>query len=449
MHPENDKPYTIHHTLYTILLILSLSLIGCKPEVVEEAETLLCEADSLRVKGIVPTDSALWAETVAAMRPWRLFYPTDYAKANYYYGYLLRTKGHHPQAMQCFIDASKAKTNDHVLLGRIYSNIADMCRLEGNYDLAYSIYENSRDQFKQGENNRMYYYAINNLALQRAFQKDKPAAYELLSVIERECTDSAVLTKTLETKAIACRYMDEQDSALYYAIRLQENGNREPTGYMIKAQVYSKLGIADSAVYYAQYIMEHSASITDKYNALYILSHKDKDLSNDSVLTLTSQRADLGAEYTHRQESLSHAVEIYQQSIKPDYRWIYGIVVTVIVIGLILLIILLSTKKRRNLAQRQIEQQAQNIEQQYIQNCTNLSHLTTVQFANTVNWKNFDDMCKYINAALNNFADTLQQQYPSLTERELRLCILVLMNFSAKKASESSNILQRRKLAVQ
>ena len=406
---------------------------------VEEAETLLCEADSLRVKGIAPTDSALWAETVAALYPWRLFYPTDYAKANYYYGYLLRTKGHHPQAMQCFIDASKAKTNDHVLLGRIYANMANMCRLEKNYELAYSIYEKSKDQFAKSGNSKMYYYAINNMAVQKALQNDKSAAYKLLAVIERECTDSAVLTKTLETRASACIKVQEYDSAIYYVERLLESGFQEPAGFVFKAQAYWFLQQYDSSLVYAQQALSHSCYKLDSVSMMYITSHNDPSIDSDSILAITSERVDTQYAWTNEQNSLSHAVEILQQSIKPDYRWIYGIVVTVIVIGLILLIILLSTKKRRNLTQRQIEQQVQNIEQQYIQNCTNLSHLTTAQFANTVNWKNFDDMCKYINAALNNFADTLQQQYPSLTERELRLCILVLMNFSYDQIAELMN----------
>ena len=418
------------------LFCVLLTFIGCKPAVIKEAEQTLAVADSLRVKGIAPTDSTLWAETVAAMRPWRLFYPTDYAKANYYYGYLLRTKGHHPQAMLCFINATKARTNDHVLLGRIYANIADMCRLEGNYELAYSIYENSRDQFKQGENNRMYYYAINNLALQRAFQKDKPAAYELLSVIERECTDSAVLTKTLETKAIACRYMDEQDSALYYAIRLQENGNREPTGYMIKAQVYSKLGIADSAVYYAQYIMEHSASITDKYNALYILSHKDKDLSNDSVLTLTSQRADFGTEYTRRQESLSHAVEILQQELsRPyDWRWIY------IVLGIITLIggcigIQYAIRSHRLMKKFDIEMYA-TLEEK----CGALQKMTERQLITTIYWDNYTSMCGYLNAHMNNFVNKLLVLNNTLTEQNIRLGTLILIGCSYKRTASLLNL---------
>ena len=103
-----------------------LTFIGCKPAVIKEAEQTLAVADSLRVKGIAPTDSTLWAETVASLTPWRYFYPTDYAKANFYHGYLLSVKGDFPEAMECFINASQARTNDYNLLGRVWSNIGLM-----------------------------------------------------------------------------------------------------------------------------------------------------------------------------------------------------------------------------------------------------------------------------------------------------------------------------------
>ena len=413
-----------------------MTFVGCKPAVIKEAEQTLAVADSLRVRGIAPTDSTLWAETVASLTPWRYFYPTDYAKANFYYGYLLRMRSHYPESMQCFIAVTKARTKEYAWKAKAWTNMGDFCRLEGNYDLAYEMHVHAADCFRRDSNMRAYYYEINNMALQRALQKDKSAAYELLSIIERECTDSAVLTKALETKAIACRYVEEHDSALYYAIRLQANGNREPTGYMIKAQVYSKLGIADSAVYYAQYIMEHSASITDKYNALYILSHKDKDLSNDSVLTLTSQRADFGTEYTRRQESLSHAVEILQQELsRPyDWRWIY------IVLGIITLIggcigIRYAIRSHRLMKKFDIEMYA-TLEEK----CGALQKMTERQLITTIYWDNYTSMCGYLNAHMNNFVNKLLVLNNTLTEQNIRLGTLILIGCSYKRTASLLNL---------
>jgi len=418
------------------LFCVLLTFIGCKPAVVKETEQTLAVADSLRLKGIAPTDSALWAETVASLTPWRYFYPTDYAKANFYYGFLLRMRSHYPESMQCFIDVTKSRTKEYAWKAKAWTNMGDFCRLEGNYDLAYEMHVHAADCFRRDSNMRAYYYEINNQALQRALQKDKSAAYELLSIIERECTDSAVLTKALETKAIACRYVEEHDSALYYAIRLQANGNREPTGYMIKAQVYSKLGIADSAVYYAQYIMEHSTSKTDKYNALYILSHKDKDLSNDSVLTLTSQRADFGTEYTRRQESLSHAVEILQQELsRPyDWRWIY------IVLGIITLIggcigIQYAIRSHRLMKKFDIEMYA-TLEEK----CGALQKMTERQLITTIYWDNYTSMCGYLNAHMNNFVNKLLVLNNTLTEQNIRLGTLILIGCSYKRTASLLNL---------
>ena len=163
------------HFRHIFLLTVLLIFIGCKPHVVREAEVTLAEADSLRTHGIPPTDSARLAQTVADLSPWRLFYPTDYAKANYYYGRLLRAKGNYPAAMKCFINATHAHTKDYLLLGRVYANMANMCQLEEDYDLAYKVYEKSHEQFAKSGNSIMYYYSLNNMAIQKAFQQDKNA----------------------------------------------------------------------------------------------------------------------------------------------------------------------------------------------------------------------------------------------------------------------------------
>ena len=411
---------------------------GCTPKHVREARQVLTEADSLRLKGIFmtsPDDSLRIAEATKTLLPWRFVYAADYAKACFHYGRTLRAKGHYPEAMQCFLNVIHSRSRDCIIKGRAYSNIADLCQLEGNYDLAYDMHVISADCFKNGGNMQAYYYAINNMALQRAFQKDKPRTYELLSVIEKECTDKVVLTKILETKAIACRYVGENDSALAYAQELQTQGNREPTGYMIKAQAYSRLGIADSALFYAKYIMENSPNMMDKYNALYILANRDKSISNDSILKLTSLRADIGKEHTLRQESVSHAVELLQQDMKPNYKWVYGAVVTLIITGVIILIVLSVTKKRRaakhaqlEQVQQQIEMHHQDIYQQLEQECKILRNQTQEQLTATLQWKNYDNMCSYVDARFYGLVSKLRLNYTTLSEQNIRLCVLLFLN---------------------
>ena len=446
---------TINHTLYAILLILSLSLIGCKPGVVEEAETLLCEADSLRVKGIPPTDSSLWAQTVADLSPWRYFYSTDYAKANYYYGYLLRLKDHSPEAMQCFINATHTHTKDYNLLGRIWSNIGQMCRMDGNYDLAYEIYQKTVDYFQLAHNETAYYYAISNMALQRALQEDKPATIALLSKIEQECTDSAVLNKILEIKAFACYKAEEYDSVIYFVNRLHSQGYHKSTGYVNKAQAYWYLHQYDSSLYYAQIALSYPCNRIDSVSMLYITSHHNPSIDSDSILSITSERADKQVEYTHAQEQLAHAVEILEQSMKPNYKWVYGAAATLFIIGVILTIILFVTKRHRAAKHAQLKaeeekhrtlvsknselEQKCEVRQTDIQTrleheCQALRTLTDKQFVSSLHWRDYDMMLSTVEMRFYGFIGKLQNYYQ--TEQNTRLCILLFIDIPKHRMAE-------------
>ena len=450
---------------YYILLLLLLALVGCQPKVVREAEAVLAASDSLRVKGIPPTDSALLAETTASLTPWRMLYPTDYAKANYYYGYLLRLRGHHPEAMRCFIEASKSKTRDYLLLGRVYANMANMCQLEGNYELAYTIYEKSKDQFEKAGNSRMYYYAWNNLALQRAFQKDKDKTYELLSVIERECTDSAVLTKILETKALVCRDVAEYDSVIYYVNQLLSRGYREATEFVIKTQSYNRLGHPDSALIYAQKALAcPTCSRNDSINMLYVLSHNDTTLNGDSIRTITSERADKQFAYTHQQEELAKAVEYLQHDMQPNHLWLYGTIVALIISSVVLFVFFRVTKQRRELKRTELIEITTNIQEgkkeysqlvdrnsdlrdenkshyqvkyrQLQEECDCICKMSDEELKARMSWRDFDQLVEYTNTHMYGFVDKLYQQYPSLSEKEVRMCILSMIGVSGPRASE-------------
>ena len=50
------------------------------------------------------------------------------ALALYHQGRALREEGKQAEAMQAFIEAAHSGTDDEALLGRVYSNMANICR---------------------------------------------------------------------------------------------------------------------------------------------------------------------------------------------------------------------------------------------------------------------------------------------------------------------------------
>ena len=429
------------HWLRHMVLMLALAGLFCSCTQIEDARHVVAEADSLRAVGTTYDDSLSIAEAAATLSHVRSLYPTDYAHANYYYGRLLRDHGDQPAAMLAFLRVIHSRTQDHAIKGRSYSNIANMCRLAAEHELAYDIYKLSAEEFLRIPDSIAYYYALNNMAFDLAEVKQPHGAISLTNIIESECSNENVLTKIWETRADAYLMAEMYDSAIYCVRQLQARGNHEPTGYLFLAQAYDNLGISDSALHYARLVMEHSSYHGDKYNVLYILSHHDSTLSSDEILTLTSDREDLRFdEYEPEKVMLPQAVQLLEQDLnrKPDLKWLFAVILTLVIIGITISLYIKRKRRKHQLISQKIEdvqtahhEKVKNEIEIFCQSITDASSLKT-----TLCWNDFDKMCAIVNNRMFGLADKLKA-LGSLNEREIRLCILVVIGkFRDKEMAE-------------
>lgn len=462
------------------------------------ARHTLAVADSLRVnEGRLYDDSLALAEAYTLLGHWRLIYPDDYARACYYYGYLLRQHNNQVAAMQAFIAGSHAPyisrvvplpwfSNYHIL-GRIYTNMGTMCHLVDEFQLGYDMYEQSAIAFQKSCDTTAYYYALNAMALELAEQKFHDETLVLLDSIEQECADSGVLTKLWETKAILYRNIEMYDSVIYAVRQLHAYSYHAASGYVMLAQAYWALSQNDSAIYYAEHVMMMpNASEKDRYNMLYILAFANENTEPAEKLQLTEERSDIDKDSLdplHKQ--LSHAIEILLQdrNKRPPYLaatiFLLSICLTVgLSWSLILRIrrhkmrtmaeietkhmelqhdIAVQQKKLYNETER--ERQKQNIlrqqseklelqnsriqaehaarEQQIVQDIENKCVIIR-QYTNwdkELHWKDYSALCEFINQHFYLLADKLTLIY-HLNEKEIRLCILVLLEMDNKSIAQ-------------
>ena len=446
------------------LLLLCLSSCS-RVQSIREARTIVAEADSLRNAGqsLSPSafhfspsksDSTTIASAVSALEPLRLIYPTAYAHANYYYGRLLREAGNHPEAMLAFLRVVHSRTKDHIIKGRSWSNIANMCRLAAEHGLAYDINEKSSEEFLLSDDSLMYFYALNNRAFDLAADSLKDRAIDLTNYIERICTDSNVLTKIWETRAEAYKNAKMYDSVIYCVRELQSRGNDEPTGYMLLAQAYNSLGQDDSAVYYAHKTIEKSDFYGDKYNALYILTHSDTTLTKQEILTMTSERADISMQdFTPDREKLAIAVDLLEQDLsrKPNLTWLWTLLVTLCIIATSTSIYIRKKKAKHQLISQQVEALQQtrdslSAQTRQIENEQKLRQekmLVEIElFCNSITeenmkkelcWIDFTQMCTIVNQRMFGLVDKLKARgITSMTE--IRICVLLALDrFNAKQ----------------
>lgn len=86
----------------------------------------------------------------------------------YQNGKALREEGRQVEAMKAFIEAARSGTDDEALLGRVYSNMANMCRQADDHKTAYEVYEMSAAHFGKTDDMLAYAYALNNMAWEQA-----------------------------------------------------------------------------------------------------------------------------------------------------------------------------------------------------------------------------------------------------------------------------------------
>lgn len=314
--------------------------------------------------------------------------------------------------------------------------------------------------FLRAGDSLLYYYALNEMAYELAEQGKYEETLQLLWQIEKECEDSNVLEKVIETKSEMYRNVERYDSAIYYANQLHVLNRNDQVGPIVKAHSYSRLGMKDSAILYANNILSDScSSYQNRFNALYILSHNDSTLNQDEIRAIASEREDIRYyEYEPTKNHLLTAIQLLKLDLqhKYDWRWLYAVAITICIIGLLLALYVRRKSRQHRLLSQQVadlensnnvaEQRhnqivqmhtdyTENMRAQIEQKCLAMTQSET--FLKDICWKDYNNMCVIVNRNFGMLAAKLRKTY-HLPEQEIRLCVLVLLNFNR---TEISNIL--------
>lgn len=448
-------PHIPHATRY-FFIFLVLSLIGCTHPSLHEAQTIVAEADSLwhagQMYGVDEGDSVSLAQSYQTLARWRWFHADEYAHCSYHYGKLLRAKDNPVEAMQAFINATHSGTYDYHILGRVYSNMGDMCHLAGDYDLSYDMFEKSANSFLKNGDTLSYYYALTDMAYETAVQKDTLQTQRLLDSIQKY-NHSDVNLKAQEAKATLCLCNGQYRRAISVIDSMQSDGYNDLLGYLMKAQAFEHLNQMDSALHYANLLVILTTDNRYLISAYYILYNDDEGLSADSILTLSSARADAQKEWAQQNGMFSKAAKLLELDLsrKPDLLWLYAVAVILLVIGLLLLVYIRKKRRKLQLLAQQIDnlseihlteekrhQQSleehlkyiERLEEQIEQTC--MTYYQSQSFVEDLHFKDFDAMCKIVDSNFGMLATKLKTLY-SLSEKEIRLCTLVLVGVTDSK----------------
>ena len=440
-------------TRLIVSLLSLLCLAACTPRSVREAQDVVAQADSSWQAGQPYADSALLAQSYRTLEHWQWVYPDDYVHACYHYGRLLREKENPVAAMECFIRATHSRSRDYHILGRVYSNMGSICHLANEFPLSYDMFEQSANMFLRGGDSLLYYYGLNNMAYEMAELGEKQQTMVLLDKIAVECEDMDALSWSNIIKAELYKNIKQYDSALYYANTLKHNIYFESTKQIIKMQSYSMMSLKDSAVYCARLVLSISNDLFDRNNALYVLTNEDETQDKGEIRRNASERSDIQKILETRQGKLSQATQLLEQDIKrkPDLRWLYAVLATIFIFCVSLFVYIRKKQNQHKLLSQQVndlneinnsvKEQHEHIKQEYTEYKDSLLAQIEQNYAvltqspemfQDIHWKDFNAMSKIINDNFGMLVAKLQGIY-HLSEKEIRLCILVLLEISSSK----------------
>ena len=348
----------------------------------------------------------------------------------YQNGKALREEGKQEEAMQAFIEAAHSGTEDEVLLGRVYSNMANMCRQANDHETAYEVYGMSAEHFRKTNDTLAYAYALNNMAWEQAVMGEKEEAYMLIDSAVLIYPYSPLIEKVIETKSAACLFRQEYDSVLYYT-----NGADNDYLLMLRAQAFSFLQIDDSAMLYAQQLLPRMTNLFYLDDLYYILTHNDTKADTETLRVLASERADVQNAIKERHGELTKAVQLLRQDLSKKEQatswkailwWVIGIVL--LVWGAIVVYKQRKLQKEKSdFEQARRKELAQNIRQ--LQEAKDVRH--------ELAWDDFAALCLQIDKRFHGLASRLQEQ--RLNEQDVRICILVLIGLSHKEIADMLN----------
>lgn len=353
------------------------------------------------------------------------------ARSYYEEGKDLREKGEQVAAMRAFIRATHCDTDNDPLLGRVYSNMANMCRQADDHETAFKVYTLSKEYFAKSYDSLAYAYALNNMAWEQAVMGHKAQALALVDSAVRCYPHYPLTEKVVETKAAACFFTQEYDSVLYYTTTSQASDYL----LMLRAQAFSFLQIDDSASLYAKRLLPRTTNPFYLDDLYYILTHNDTAADKETLLRLSSERADVQKQIKERHGELALAVNLLQQELHPEEQRRNVWIILLIVCGLALFVWLIYVAYQ----QHQLRAEKAKFEQTRIQelNANKQLLLESEDIRQELVWNDYEALCREINKRFFNLATKLQDM--DLNEQDIRMCILVLIGLSHKEIAEMLN----------
>ena len=330
----------------TIICVLGMMCI-CSACSYHEAKEIIATADSLdQTEHVVYSDTTALSEAIRCLdNPFgRLFMRSTLGKAYYYMGRNYSLSNQIPEAADCYINADRLRIADPICRGRINSNMAYICLQNNRDSLALIFYERASEDFKEIGNDWRYAQTLLSRSEFNINLRNYTVADSLLQIAQTFSLDSAYHARYYETRGLYHYELQQYDSALVYFQRGLDYWQSEEGkcfSYLKMLQIYLDMNAFNSALPFAQCIVEESNNPNYLINAYYCLMQDAKRKNNTELLSQYSH-ARTDAQRLLRNAMLQDIealpkLEEYLSNPHP-LRWIWIVMYTFVVLCIALVV---------------------------------------------------------------------------------------------------------------
>ena len=320
----------------------------------QEAKEVIVLADSIdQTEHVIYDDTAALGKAIRSLdNPFgRIIHKNTLGKAYYYMGRNFSFANKIADAADCYIKADRLQIDDLIYRGRVNSCMGYICRQNNIDTLALIFYERSNKVFKESGDEWYYAQSLLNISYHLIKLKLFTSADSLLQTTYTYQLDSNYQARYYETCGLYYYAQQQYDSALVYfnqGLDCWQSESDKLYTYLKMMQVYIDIYALDTALPYAQLIIENSSNPNYLVNAYYCLMQDAKNRDDAQLLSKYSHaREDANRLLNANTNKNAEALPILEQYLQNPHplRWVWITITSFIVLSLLLLIAIIVYRK--------------------------------------------------------------------------------------------------------
>lgn len=437
---------SLSHTICPLVCLLYclFSCTSCSDII--RSQQVIVYADSLAQMHILYDDTCALQEAVSVLQKPYLHPPgcVPLAKAYYYLGQNEQNAGELQSAVSYYLAAEQLYPDDDLLCGNLSFSMGKICAEQHEDSAALVFFQRAKGYYLHCGSDLQYAHTLLCRSELSARSGDFAVADSLWRISNAtRFADIGLNARSLETRGAYFYYRQKYDSALSYLHPIPSLPVPTETrcwAYQKIMQTYYRIGQKDSAVCYAQYIVNQSANPVYCSNAYYVLEEYAHQIGDIDML---AQYAHLREDASRRRETLSCSSTAataqllqYLNAPNPNKLWQK----TAILIGVLCVVILfvcvqlyqvnLRTKGKLSASLSDSKKQMSELHSMLAdKNETDLKHLIanfrTLHPLPPKKWNDYAVFQHDISGLLPRLLQRLTTYH--LSEQEVRLCAYIVI----------------------